>query len=308
MMPILNKPILEYVLQAVEGAHFDKVILVIGEDGGQIRNYFSEKGLSVELSYATQRRPLGMAHALNCAKRLVDENDFLVIASDSIVPPKYLVRLFKRHLNEGTDAMLGLMRVSWDRIVDLSSVVLERDGRISLIIEKPTWEKVPSNVASMPVYVFSRAIFDYLPRVRPSPRGELELQDAIQMMINDRLLVKGCFISRSFHLTSIEDLLHINWTLLKRSGVKFLIGNRCQVASNAVIGPLAVLGDGCWVGERVQVSRCIAMEGVRIGDDSCVMNAILGKGVKIGSDCLVGGRDRITVLADGVSIQSSEKI
>lgn len=300
MLPILGKPILEYVLSSVREAGFSNVILVVGPQDEKIKSYFKNGSRSgLRIHYAFQDQPLGMAHATDVAKDLVKEDTLLLMASDNIVKAESLLSMVEKHLKGGFSGTLSLMKARWEDVSNLSSVRLDRHLRVQKIVEKPKPEEAPSNIVSMPIYVFNKAIFQFLSEVKLSPRGEYELQDAIQMMIEEGLVISGFFIDHRLHLTTVGDMMDINWYFLERESrivqsryydtyFPATLHPTCKVGVGSEIGPYAYLGAGSKLGENVKIVKSILMNKVTIGKGSTIVNCALGNEVLIGEECQVG--------------------
>lgn len=317
MLPILGKPILEYVLSSVREAGFSNVILVVDPQSEKIKSYFkngSRSGLRVD--YAFQDQPLGMAHATSAAKDLVKGDTLLLMASDNIVKAESLLSMVEKHLKGGFSGTLSLMKARWENIGNLSSVKVDRHLRVQKIVEKPKPEEASSNIVSMPIYVFNKAIFQFLPKVKPSPRGEYELQDAIQMMIDEGLMISGFFIDHRLHLTTIGDLMDINWYFLEQESRVVQSRNydtyfpatlhpTCKVGAGSEIGPYAYVGADSKLGKNVKIVKSILMNKVTIGKGSTIVNCALGNGVQIGRECQIGElTEDPTVIGDHSTVKS----
>ncbi len=195
MVPI-GRPFLDYVLDALADAGYERVCLVVGPEHREIRRYYGEEvslsRLSVE--FAIQEKPLGTADAVAAAEEFAGDDFFLVINSDNYYPPEVLSAL--RELNG-----YGLVGFRKEGLVDGSNIpperisrfaVIEMDGSDKLvrIIEKPD-EEVLKRIGE-PVYVsmncwrFGKEIFDACRRIPLSPRGEYEITDAVQMLVEKR--------------------------------------------------------------------------------------------------------------------------
>lgn len=216
LLPVKGKPVVEEVIDRFRVLSPEEIILVIGSKGEQVRGYLGRRSsYGAPISYVTQVKPEGTARALKLAADRVKE-DFVVSACDSLLPEEHLEELWSFHHEEQCAATLSLKVLDKREITSSSSVKLEADGSVSRIIEKPSEEEVLSPVASSPLYVFSEAVKKYLPGVRKSRRGEYELQDAIQGMIDDGLRVKGIISQEWIHLSTIEDFLSLNFEYVKR--------------------------------------------------------------------------------------------
>ena len=317
MLPILGKPILGYVLSSVREAGFSSVILVVSPQNEKIRSYFKDGSrFGLRVRYAFQDQPLGMAHATSVAKDLVEEDTLLLMASDNIVEARSLLSMVEKHLKGGFSGTLSLRKARWEDVGNRSSVKIDQHLRVQKIVEKPKPEEAPSNIVSMPIYVFNKAIFQFLPEVRPSPRGEHELQDAIQMMIDEGLVISGFFIDHRLHLTTIEDLMDINWYFLERESrvvqsrdfdayFPAMLHPTCKVGAGSEIGPYTYVSANCRLGKNVKIVKSILMNKVTIGKGSTIVNCVLGNGVQIGNECQIGDHaGDPTVIGDHSTVKS----
>jgi dTDP-glucose pyrophosphorylase len=209
MLPILGKPIVERVMESVASCGVLDFILVISPTDDQIRTYFqSESKLDVDVHFVYQPERLGMADALIQAIPLIKE-DFILSACDNLVSEEDVGRLVAtwRGLSD-SQAILTLIKVPEEDIEKSGIVTLDGD-RVTSIIEKPSLDQAPTHFASIPLYCFSTRILDLLSQVPLSSRGEFELQDAIQMLIEEGGDVRGLFFQKRFTLTTAADLLGI---------------------------------------------------------------------------------------------------
>ncbi len=215
LLPIKGRPVVEQVVELLGRAGITEICVVIGHLGDQVKNYLGDgSGLDVNITYKRQKEQLGTAHALSAAEDFLDE-DLLVIASDCIMPLDHLEELIEVFNNQNCDATLSLKELSHEEMVESSTVKLEADMSVSKIIEKPSFDAILSNVACAPLYLF-RDVRSYLPKVKRSKRGEYEIADIIQMMIDDGLVVKGVKTSVFSHLSGPEDLLRSNFDYLDK--------------------------------------------------------------------------------------------
>ena len=174
MLPIANKPILEHLLIEAKKAGIREFILIIGYHQEQVRDYFgSGDKWGVSIEYCTQRRQLGTADALKMTKGLADGN-FLVINGDIIVDQKDIKSLADKRENT-----MGVVEVKETK--DLGIVEIGK-GRVVRIHEKT--EKPPSHMANAGLYLLSLDIFESISRTLKSPRGEYEITDSLQLMID----------------------------------------------------------------------------------------------------------------------------
>ncbi len=192
MIPAMGRPFLDYVLSGLADAGYRKVCLVIGPEHDIIRNYYSAlKYQRLLVSYAIQQEPRGTADAVAPAKDFAGKDDFIVINSDNYYPVEALKGL--RDLNGAglagfeRDALIAGSNIPAERIAKFACIETS-NGVMKRIIEKPSpevLEKMPRPIVlSMNCWRFSPAIFEGCANIKPSPRGELELTDAVQYTID----------------------------------------------------------------------------------------------------------------------------
>jgi NDP-sugar pyrophosphorylase family protein len=275
MVPILGRPIVERVMEAIHANGIKDFILVVSQDDQDIVKYFDEESeLEVNITFVVQEKRLGMANALQCSAPFIYQ-DFVLSACDNLAPVEHVAELIEhQQADEAIHATLSLMRID-PSSVGRTGIVDLVDGRITNIVEKPRPEEAPSNIASLPLYVFTSRILDYLPQVPLSPRGEYELQDAIQMLIAKDGGVQGVFVKSRLTLTGPDDLLAINRHYLlngydRPQLAPFTVGNSTHLITPLRIEKGTVIGEGCVIGPRVYIER-----DCRIGSNVTIKDAVV---------------------------------
>jgi len=305
MLPIANKPILEHLLVEVREAGIREFIFVVGYHDERVRDYFGSGGKwGVSITYSTQRRQLGTADALKTVEGLVDGN-FLVINGDVIAGQKDISRLSSKNDNtvgvaEVKDTTgLGVVEVSGDRVVHIYEKV----------------EKPASRMANTGLYLFTPDIFDAISQTSKSPRGEYDITDSLQLMIDKGHHVSYQEISYWLDLSYPWDLLLANESLLvgieaKNSGeveenvvIKdvvsigkgtvvrsgsyiigpVIIGQDCDIGPNCCIRPYTSIGDNCHIGSAVEVKNSIVMNGSKIPHHNYVGDSVIGEECNLGA-------------------------
>ena len=305
MLPIANKPILEHLLVEVREAGIREFIFIVGYHDERVRDYFgSGDQWGVSISYSTQRRQLGTADAVKMVEGLVDGN-FLVINGDVIAGQKDISRLSSKNDNtvgvvEVKDIKeLGVVEVSGDRIVHIYEKV----------------EKSTSHMANTGLYLFTQDIFDAISQTSKSPRGEYELTDSLQWMIDKGHPVSYQEISYWLDLSYPWDLLPANESLLAgieaqnlgeveenvvikgvvsvgkgtvvRSGSYIvgpvIIGQDCDIGPNCCIRLYTSIGDNCHIGNAVEVKNSIVMNGSKIPHHNYVGDSVIGEECNLGA-------------------------
>lgn len=274
MAPVAGEPMVERVMETLVENSIREFIIVIGPDDHEIGPYFQQNSsLAADFQFVIQPERLGMAKALNLAAPYISET-FILSACDSIVPAAHITKLISTHQTRQANATLSLMELDPARISRSSAVDLY-DGQIRRIVEKPAPGQAPSNIGSLPLYVFSPKVLDYLPEVPCSPRGEYELQDAIQMLIERDGGVTGVLTNQRIQLTNADDLLALNRHYLSLDGhmpasARASFGVNTQVFSPYRIEAETTIGPNCTIGPHVYIEG-----NCRIGADVLLKDAVI---------------------------------
>ena len=305
MLPIANKPILEHLLVEAKKAGIREFIFVVGYHDEQVRDYFGNGDKwGVSIGYCSQRRQAGTADALKVVKGLVDDN-FLMINGDIIVRQEDIKRITNR-----TNITLSVIEVEDTK--DLGVVELSRD-KVVRIYEKT--ERPPSHMANVGLYLFTPDIFVAISQTPKSLRGEYEVTDSLQLMIDKGHRISYQEISYWLDLSYPWDLLSANESLLVeieaqnlgkieegvvmkgmvsigkdtvvRSGSYIvgpvIIGRDCDIGPNCYIRPYTSIGDNCHIGAAVEVKNSIIMKGSKIPHHNYVGDSIIGEECNLGA-------------------------
>lgn len=307
MLPVANRPILEHIVNAAVEAGIDGFVFITGYMEEQIREYFGDGGAwDVTIDYVHQEEQLGTANAIGYARGHV-EGAFLVLNGDMLVGAEDLKALVARE----EEAVICVKEV--ENPSDFG--VLETEGeKVTKILEKP--KKPPTNLANAGIYLFRESMFEYIDRTRPSERGELEITDSIQMLIDSGAAVGY----RPLEAEWIDigypwDLLKATEYLLKdlkgkregtiepnvilkgevaigkgtliRSGSYIegpvVIGKDCDIGPNCFIRPSTAIGNHVRIGNAVEVKNSIVMEDTHVGHLSYVGDSVIGRGCNFGA-------------------------
>ena len=306
LIPIAGAPILFHALEAIRDAGITEVGIVIGQTGDEIRTAVGDGstwGLSV--SYIPQDAPLGLAHAVMTARDFVAGQPFLMYLGDNV-----LLEGLKRFVDEfertRPDAQIFLARVPEPERFGVA--VLDGD-RVVRLVEKPT--SFVSDLALVGVYLFDDSILEAADTLEPSARGEYEITEAIQWLIDHGKIVRAEMVSAWWKDTGRPaDLLEANRVMLSivRPGVEGEVDDRSTLEGSirlavgakvirselrgpVAIGPGAVIEDSV-VGPNVSVERdvrimrssvedSIVMEGCQIVDVHGLATSILGRNVEV---------------------------
>jgi NDP-sugar pyrophosphorylase family protein len=287
MLPILGKPIVECIIENLAACGLSDFILVVSPEDQAIKEHFQrETTLDVSIEFVNQTRRMGTADALKQAATYLNE-DFVLSACDSLVPAEENERLISTWSKKsGLQALLSLKIISKADSWKTGIVTLEND-RVIGIIEKPHPDQAPTNISSLPLYCFSPRILDYLPNIQLSPRGEYELQDAIQMMIDSNENVRGLLVQNHLTLTTAEDLLDLNLHFLNSSEMYWQITPQVVGLDTILVMPLCleagvVIGSGCKIGPGVYIEKNVSIgNNVQLENVVVLRQAVIPEGVEL---------------------------
>ncbi|ATU09261.1 bifunctional sugar-1-phosphate nucleotidylyltransferase/acetyltransferase [Methanohalophilus portucalensis] len=335
MLPIGNKPILEHIIDEAMAAGIREFVIVTGYMEDCIKDYFgdgSQKNVSID--YVLQEEQNGTGHAIGCAEEYVDDR-FIVLNGDMLISSVQIKNLIDR----AEDAVLTVKEV--ENPCNFG-VVCTAGEKVTQIVEKP--ENPPTNLANAGIYLFPRSIFDYIHRTPESPRGEIEITDSIQMLIDSGAIVgyevfrdAWIDIGRPWDLLTankhvlagltgnIEAEVEPNATLkgevvlgegtIIRNGAYIIgpviIGKNCDIGPNCFIRPSTAIGDNVRIGNAVEIKNCVVMNNTNIGHLSYVGDSVIGRDCNFGAGTKVAnlrhdGRT-IRVMVKGEKVDSGRR-
>jgi glucose-1-phosphate thymidylyltransferase len=276
LVPVANKPVLFYGLEAMRAAGIDDVGIVVGETRAEIKAAVGDGSrFGLRVTYLPQEAPLGLAHAVLIAEEFLGDSPFVMYLGDNLLKEGIapFVRDFER---SEPDALILLQRVKDPSEYGIAEL---QDGRVVQLVEKP--KEPRSDLALVGVYLFTPAVFESVKAITPSARGELEITDAIQHMIDRGLRVEPHTVTGWWKDTGkLEDMLEANRLIL--STIESDV--RGEVAESTLDGPVQI-------GEGSLIERCTVRGPV-----------VIGAGCRL-SDTFVGP---YTAISDGVVVEHAE--
>jgi glucose-1-phosphate thymidylyltransferase len=306
LVPVANRPILYYVLDNLRDAGISEVGIVIApETGAAIREAVGNgERWNFRVEYILQEEPLGLAHAVKVARPFLGQDSFVMYLGDNLIGSA--IGPFCREFAAGeVDATLLLKRVANPSAFGIAEI--DARGRIIRLVEKPKDPK--SDLALVGIYLFSAKIHDAIDRIEPSWRGELEITDAIQVLLDHGGVVSSHEIASWWLDTGKkDDLLTANTVVLDEwlkhqvdgavdslsevtgrvrlgpgsqvinSKVRgpVVIGDNVRI-ENSFIGPFTSIGDGCRIASSV-LEHCVLLENARVEGVDRLEDSLLGKG------------------------------
>lgn len=187
LLPARGRPTLDYVLRAVERASFERICIVTHHLEEKIIAYVGDGSRwNLNVTFAHQNELGGSGDALmSVPKDWIRNEPLMVLATDYILEENALLELIEAHKQHGAEMTMGLKECPLEELVSRSSVEVDSEWRVKRLIEKPAREQIMSPYAASILFILPPSIWEYLPRIQPSPRGEIEMQSAVQMMIED---------------------------------------------------------------------------------------------------------------------------
>jgi glucose-1-phosphate thymidylyltransferase len=277
LVPVANKPILFYGIEAIKEAGITDIGVIVGDTAAEIKAAVGDGSkFGVKTTYIQQEAPLGLAHAVKIARDFVKDDRFIVYLGDNLIIDG-ISDFVHRFETNSPDCQILLAHVPNPQ----NFGVAELDGdRVVRLVEKPKQPK--TDLALVGVYMFDESVFEATENIKPSWRDELEITDAIQYLIEKGSHVQFQIISGWWKDTGkLEDMLEANRMLLERLGTR-------------------IDGD---VDEKSKVDGIVVLEtGSRITNSTLRGPLIIGEGTTI-TDSYIGP---FTSINYGVEVRGSE--
>ncbi|MHA2233421.1 MAG: sugar phosphate nucleotidyltransferase [Candidatus Hodarchaeales archaeon] len=266
-LPLLNQPLLEWIVDSLFEGGLEKVGVVISPD------FPLEQLSSLDCEWFIQKNPLGVGDAILQAEEWLDTDSFLVCAGDSVFTAEFIREFRHFHINKSPTVSIATEIAPWPIMGTKSCVVLDQRGYVKRIIEKPTKEQATGNLAAAPIFVFRQTFLNELKTAMASPRGEIEVQETIQAIIDRGGHVASMESPRWIHLSSPRDLFAANMRLLDQiptdpkailtTAAKCIspvaIASSAKIAESAEIGPRVVIGERAKISSGVKLSNALVL-------------------------------------------------
>jgi glucose-1-phosphate thymidylyltransferase len=307
LVPVANKPVLFYGLEAIRDAGITDVGIIVGDTRAEIEAAVGDgSSLGVKVTYIPQEAPLGLAHCVLIARDFLAEDSFVMYLGDNFIIGGItdLVDEFQRG---GPDAQILLTRVENPQQFGIAE--LDAAGRITRLVEKP--QEPRSDLALVGVYMFAPPIHDAVRAIKPSGRGELEITDAIQWLVDNGFDVRPHLVTGYWKDTGrLEDMLECNRKVLEavepsclgqvddlsriigrvvieegasieRSTVRgpAIIGRGTRIV-DSYVGPFTSIYHDCLI-QATELEHSIVLESTKIVGVSRIEDSLIGKEVEV---------------------------
>jgi glucose-1-phosphate thymidylyltransferase len=300
LIPVANKPISQYVLEDLRNSDITDIAIILGDlHPEKVKEQYGDgRKFNVKIRYLHQGAPKGIAHAINLSKEYVGKSPFVAYLGDNLL--KGGIKDFAKSFEKSNyDAMILLCKVENPQRFGVAK--FDEDGKLIGLMEKP--KEPPSNYALTGIYFLTPTIFEMIPKLKPSWRGELEITEALQLLLDNgynvgHQLVKGWWKDTG----APEDILEANRLILDeiKPEIKGKIEDKNCIQGRVSIGEDTVIGKGALIrGPTIIGENTTIDPNVYVGPYTSIGNKVTIKRGEIENSiimdhCLIDAEERIT--------------
>jgi glucose-1-phosphate thymidylyltransferase len=295
LLPIANKAMSQYALEDLKTAGVTEIGIIIGDVFPEkVKEYYGTgENFGVKITYIYQDAPKGISHAIRLCKDFIGNDKFIVYLGDNVLR-RNLIDYTKKFQSSNSDAMILLCKVDDPQRFGIAELDQNNSGKIKKIVEKP--KIPPSDLAVIGIYFLTPKIFDIIDRLKPSWRGELEITEALQMLMEDGNKIEYDTVTGWWKDTGTpEDIIHANKLVLDSIGTEnqFLIDNDAEIKDSVVIGTGTILdNESSIIGPVIIGKNCTIGRGVKLGPyvsvgDNCNLKDCIIQDSIIMTDCKI---------------------
>jgi glucose-1-phosphate thymidylyltransferase len=311
LLPIANKPMSQYCIESMKESGIVEIAIIIGGIGAQkVKDFYADgRKFGVNITYVEQGFPRGISHAISLCEDFIGNEKFLVFLGDNIIQ-KSIKDFSINFQKSNAEASILLCEVDNPSRFGIADI---QDGKIKKIMEKP--ENPPTNLAVTGIYFLTPIIFDIIKRLKPSQRNELEITDALDMLLNENHIITYHMITDYWKDTgTAEDIIHANGIILENRSTYFYgkddgtntIEGKIMVGENSIIKNNTVLNGPIIIGKNCIIDGATIGPHTSIGDNSIISDCKLQNSI-IMSDCKITGDIKIknSIISYNASIISN---
>jgi glucose-1-phosphate thymidylyltransferase len=303
LIPVANKPVLFRVIEAIRDAGIDDIGIVVGNTAERIKDAVGRGDRwNVKITYIPQNKPLGLAHAVKVAQPFLGDDRFVMFLGDNVIQGG-ISTLIRQFATSDWNSQIVLTRIEHPEQYGVAE--LGEDGHIVRLIEKP--KVPPSDLALVGIYMFDHNVFRAVDAIRPSWRGELEITDAIQWLVDN-----GCVVHPYIHTGwwidtgAPGDMLSANDLVLEeiehciegyvdrdsKVDHRVTIQQGAEIINSTVRGP-SIIGEGTrivnsYIGPYTSISHHVTVENSEIEHSMILENSAISDIEARIQDSLIG--------------------
>ena len=298
LLPIANKAMSQYALEDLKTAGIHEIGIIIGDVYPEkVKEYYGTgEKFGVKITYIYQDEPKGISHAIRLCKDFIGDDRFIVYLGDNVLR-KNLIDYTKKFQTSNSDAMILLCKVDDPQRFGIAELDKDNLGKIKKIMEKP--KNPPSDLAVIGIYFLTPKIFGVIDRLKPSWRGEYEITEALQMLMDDGDKIEYDTVTGWWKDTGTpEDIIHANKLVLDSIGTEnqFLIDDDAEIKDNVVVGTGTLIDNGSIViGPVIIGKNCTIGTGVQLGPyvsvgDNCNLKQCIIQDSIIMTNCVIDAK------------------
>ncbi|TFH09073.1 MAG: glucose-1-phosphate thymidylyltransferase [Candidatus Thorarchaeota archaeon] len=341
LLPIAGKPLIFHTLEALQKAGITEILIIYGYHKEKLSHAIGSQDWGrMTVSYIHQEERKGTAHAAGYAREFVGDDSSIVMNGDILMGPGSFEGLISYHQKGKYEMTLSVRPVE-----DPSAygVVAIEDGKAVKLIEKPTKEQMVSNLVNAGLYIVNKSLMDAIAKTKPSSRGEYEITDSIEMIIEKGNVGGYSLPSWWLDMGRPWDLLEANKMILSQekgtivgtveegavikgeTTVKqgAIIKAGAYIEGPAIIGENSVIGPNCYIrahtaignnvkiGNAVEIKNSIIMDGTNVGHLSYVGDSVIGRGSNFGAGTIIANlrhdNRNVSVTVKGKRVSSGRR-
>ena len=316
LLPIANKAMSQYALEDLKTAGITEIGIIIGDVYPEkVKEYYGTgEKFGVKITYIYQDKPKGISHAIRLCKDFIGDDKFIVYLGDNVLR-KNLIDYTKKFQTSNSDAMILLCKVDDPQRFGIAELDKDNLGKIKKIMEKP--KNPQSDLAVIGIYFLTPKIFGVIDRLKPSWRGEFEITEALQMLMDDGDKIEYDTVTGWWKDTGTpEDIIHANKLVLDSIGTEnqFLIDDNAEITNNVVIGTGTTISpDSIITGPVIIGKNCTISNGVQLGPyvsvgDNCNLKQCSIQDSIIMTDCIIDSKSNFesSIISHGSEITASD--